>query len=218
VLDTRVHTSYPFLFEHDGSVYMLPETSAANELALYRADPFPRTWRRIATLLAGVPVVDASLVEHDGRWWIFATRSDLGDNHSLSIWHATELLGPWNAHRGNPVKTDIRSARSGGTPFVIDGTLYRPAQDGSRTYGGRVILNRVERLTTTEFRETPVVSVTPQRGTAYPDGLHTLSAAGRRTIVDGNVMHLRRDALRRTVLAMVRGVPTPLASGWRPRR
>ncbi len=36
---------------------------------------------------------------------------------------------PWVAHARNPVKTDARSARPGGTPFVVDGVLYRPGQD-----------------------------------------------------------------------------------------
>jgi hypothetical protein len=198
-IETGVHTSYPFLLEHGGSIFMLPETAAAGELVLWQAEHFPSRWRRVATLLPGIPAVDASVVRYEGRWWMFATRSDQGDNHNLFVWHAPELLGPWTPHLANPVKTDIRSSRPGGTPFVVDGTLYRPAQDGSRLYGGRVVVNRVEVLTGRTFREQPVASQGPQPGSPYPDGLHTLSAAGHRTLVDGNAMHLVRDALPRTL-------------------
>jgi hypothetical protein len=183
---------------------MLPETSAAEELVLYEAERFPSRWRPVATLLRGIPAVDASVVQHEGRWWMFATRVDHGDNHNLFIWHAPELAGPWTPHLANPVKTDIRSSRPGGTPFVIEGTLYRPAQDGSRIYGGQVVIMQVELLTPRAFHERRVVSVAPQPDSPSPDGLHTLSAAGRRTLVDGNAMHMVNDALARTIRRKLR--------------
>ena len=198
-IETGVHASYPFLIEHEGSVFMLPETSASNELVLYEAERLPDRWRRVATLLSGIPAVDASVIHHEGRWWMFATRADHGDNHSLFIWHASELSGPWSPHLANPVKTDARSSRPAGTPFVVDGTLYRPSQDCSRVYGGRVVVNRVEVLTPRAFRERAVASMGPQPDSPYPDGLHTLSAAGRRTLVDGNAMHLVRGVLPRAL-------------------
>lgn len=186
ILNPGVHASYPYLVERDGCVYMLPETSAAAELVLYEAHDFPYDWRPVATLLSGIPILDASVIEHDGRWWMFATRNDRGGNQNLLIWHAPDLFGPWTPHAGNPVKTDARSARPGGTPFVAAGQLYRPSQDDSRVYGGRVVLNRVDVLTHTAFAETSVRTIDPREGSAYPDGLHTLSAAGPYTLVDGN--------------------------------
>jgi hypothetical protein len=198
-LDLGVHASYPFLVEHDGAVFMLPETSAAGELVLYEAIDFPLRWQRASTLLPGIPAVDPSVIEYAGRWWMFATRADRGANQNLFIWHAPRLTGPWTAHAANPVKTDARSARPGGTPFVVDGRLYRPSQDNSRSYGGRLIVNRVEVLTPTAFSERPDRAIEPRPGSRYPDGLHTLSAAGDRTLIDGNRLHFVPDALRRNV-------------------
>ncbi len=186
VLNPGVHASYPYLVEHGGHVFMLPETAAARELVLYEARDFPYDWRPAATLLAGMPILDASVIEHDGRWWMFSTRNDRGGNQNLLIWYAPDLFGPWTAHAGNPVKTDARSARPGGTPFTFEGRLYRPSQDDSRVYGGRLVLNRVDVLTPGAFAEQHVALVEPPRGSPYPDGLHTLSAAGPYTLVDGN--------------------------------
>jgi hypothetical protein len=201
VLDPGVHTSYPFLVEHDGAVFMLPETAAAGELALYEAVDFPHRWRRAVTLLRGVPAIDASVVEHDGRWWMFAGIHGRGHNQNLYVWHAPDLTGPWTPHIANPVKTDARSARSGGTPFVSAGQLYRPSQDDSRRYGGRVVLNRVDVLTPAAFAERPVRAIGPRRGSPYPDGLHTISAAGDQTLIDGNHLRFVREDLQRKLLA-----------------
>ena len=125
VLDPGSHASYPFLVEHEGGVFMLPEVAQAGELVFYQAVDFPYSWRPAVTLLPGVPAVDASVVEFDGLWWMFATRLDRGPNQNLFAWHAPTLTGPWTAHAANPVKTDARSARPGGTPFVWGGRLYR---------------------------------------------------------------------------------------------
>lgn len=194
VLNPGVHASYPYLVERDGHVFMLPETAAAGELVLYEARDFPYDWRPAATLLAGMPILDASVIEYAGRWWMFATRRDRGGNQNLLIWHAPDLFGPWTPHAGNPVKTDARSSRPGGTPFVSEGHLYRPSQDDSLVYGGRLVLNRVDVLTPGAFAERQVAVVEPPRESSYPDGLHTLSAAGPYTLLDGN---LRQRTLKR---------------------
>ena len=190
VLDPGVHASYPYLLEHDGAVFMLPETSAARGLVLYQAVEFPNRWRPALDLLPGIPAVDASVVLHEGTWWMFATRRDRGPNNNLFLWHSKAPTGPWIAHDANPVKTDARSARPGGTPFTVDGQLYRPAQDDSGSYGGGLVINRVDVLTPRHFEERPIKRLGPRPGSPARDGFHTLAAAGRRTLVDGNVRHL----------------------------
>ena len=204
VLDPGVHASYPFLVEHEGTVFMLPETSAARELVLYEAIDFPYRWRRAATLLSGIPAVDASVIEHDGRWWMFAGIHSAGHNQNLCVWHAARLTGPWIAHDANPVKTDPRSARSGGTPFVAGGQLYRPSQDGARRYGYRAVLNRVDLLTPGAFAEQPVRVVAPMPGSPYPHGLHTISAAGNQTLIDGYVLRFRPSELQEKLAGKLR--------------
>lgn len=204
VLNPGVHASYPYVVEQDGQIYMIPETAGAHELVLYAAHDFPYDWRPAATLLSGVPILDASVIERDGRWWMFATRSDRGGNQNLHIWHAPDLLGPWTPHVGNPVKTDARSSRPGGTPFVFGGQLYRPSQDDSLVYGGRLVVNRVDVLTPVGFAEVPAAVVEPPPGSPYPNGLHTLSSAGELTLIDGN---RRQRTLKRFARNLAQRLP-----------
>jgi hypothetical protein len=179
------HLSYPYLIERDGEVLCIPESHEAGEVALYRADAFPTRWTKVATLLSGVPALDATVFPHRGRWWLTCTMQGPTERSHLYLYHALDLFGPWTPHLGNPVKTDIRSARPGGTPFVHQGVLYRPAQDSSGTYGGGVVINRVTVLTPCEFEEEPAARVGPLPGSPYSDGLHTLSAADGITLIDG---------------------------------
>lgn len=180
-----VHLSYPYLIEHEGALYCIPETCGANEVALYEVERFPDRWRRVATLIPGVPLIDVTPFRYGERWWLAASvPASRGANCELHLYHAEALAGPWHPHPGNPVKVDVRSARPGGTPFWKDGAFYRPAQDCSGTYGRRVVINRVLRLTTLSFEEEPAAIIEPPATGAYTSGLHTISALGEKTLID----------------------------------
>ncbi|MGH8258484.1 MAG: glucosamine inositolphosphorylceramide transferase family protein, partial [Steroidobacteraceae bacterium] len=180
-----IHLSYPYLIEHEGALYCIPESCGANEVALYQVDHFPDRWRRVATLIAGVPLIDVTPFLHGGRWWLSASLpAKQGANCELHLYHAPALEGPWQPHGGNPVKVDVRSARPGGTPFWKDGALYRPAQDCSGTYGRRVVINRIRRLTPRSFEEEPAAFVNPPSTGQYTTGLHTVAALGEQTLID----------------------------------
>jgi hypothetical protein len=200
-----VHLSYPAVFEHEGKILCIPETQGAREVALYALERFPDRWVKLATLIENASVVDATLFRHGELWWL-AGASDPGGatvGADLHLWYATGITGPWISHPANPVKTDVCSARPAGTPFVSEGVLYRPAQDSSVTYGSRVVINRVHTLTTSAFREEPVAFVEPDVNGPYPDGLHTLSAVGGITLVDGKRLQLAPVEFRRVLARML---------------
>jgi len=184
-LDLSVHASYPYLFVDRGDIFCVPETNEAREVNLYRAVDFPTKWEKVATLLKGPAALDGTVFRHEGRWWLTYTDLDVGQYVHLFVWHAKELEGPWEPHARNPVKADIRSARPAGTPFVHEGHLYRPAQDCSRTYGGGITLNRILRLTPDDFAEETAAVLGPDPSGPFPDGIHTLSAVGDVTLIDG---------------------------------
>lgn len=180
-----VHLSYPYLIETEGVLYCIPESCEANEVALYEVERFPDRWRRIATLIEGIPLIDVTPFRYGDRWWLGASLPmSRGANCELHLYHADSLAGPWQPHAANPVKVDVRSARPGGTPFWKDGCLYRPAQDCSATYGRRVVINRIRRLTPLAFEEEPVAVVDPPTTGPYTIGLHTVSTLGDRTLID----------------------------------
>jgi hypothetical protein len=196
-IQSSVHMSHPYLIEHKGAIYCIPETYEAREIVLYKAKKFPLEWEKISTLVGNLAGVDPTLFFYDDRWWLACCDHDAGQFDRLLIWHAHDLFGTWIPHSRNPVKVDIGSSRPAGTPFVYDGHLYRPAQDCSHTYGGRVVLNRVTRLTATEFKEETVTAVEPYADSDYAYGLHTLSAAGSKTLLDGKRMAFHRRFLER---------------------
>ncbi len=207
VLELPVHLSYPSLLQHEGAIYLIPESVQAREVGLYRAESFPRGWRKVATLLEGVAAVDPTVFRHGDKWWLFATLADQGPDLKLFAWHAEQLLGPWWPHARNPIKIDIGSARPAGPPFVHGASLYRPSQDASETYGGRVVFNRVTSLSSTTFSEEAVATLSPDRCGMFPGGVHTVSPVGEVTVIDGKRLVLRPPGvLLRALGSRVSGV------------
>ena len=184
LVDDASHHSYPQPVEYDGVVWIVPEAASTTSVSAYRLDG--ATVRDRRTVLDGRALVDPTIVSWDDRWWLIGTDAELGCDTSLHVFWATSPFGPWNDHPANPVKTDAGSSRSAGTPFVIEGVLYRPAQDCSRSYGGAVVINRIDAITADRFSEEPVTRLAPLAD--RPDGLHHLAAWGTSTLVDG-----RRD-------------------------
>lgn len=131
----------------------------------------------MGTLVSDFAGVDPTVFSYQGRWWIMCTNQEAGANARVYLWYAQDLHGPWLPHPANPVERGRNGARPTGTLFLHGGDLYRPSMDSTRTYGKRVDLNKVTKLTTTEFAEEPVRIVEPFAG-RYRDGIHTLSALG----------------------------------------
>jgi len=199
VLEMPFHMSYPYIFPFEGHVYCVPETHEAKEISLYRAEEFPYRWIKISTLVPGFAGVDPTVFSFGGRWWLASTDGDDGPNTRLFVWHAESLRGPWRPHAANPVRLGANGTRPAGTPFRHKGELYRPAMDSSRTYGRRIVLNRIVKLTPSEFEEEKARLVEPPKKGRYRDGIHTISAVGNWTLVDGLQITFQRVEFQMTV-------------------
>ena len=210
-LERPFHLSYPNVFERDGELWMIPESVGAGSIDLYRALDFPFRWRLESTLVGGVVASDATLVEKDGRWWMFATVRDGGGAFSdcLWLWSAPDFRGPWTGHPRNPVLIDIASARPAGRMFARGDALYRPVQDCRTGYGAALGLARVDRLDLSGFAQTVERIVRPCAD--WPGRrLHTYNAAGGFEFIDGSGLAPRLSALRRP-LRLARRRPLRLA-------
>jgi hypothetical protein len=155
------HMSYPHVFEHDGEVYMLPETCARRRIEVWRAIRFPYEWELVSTALDGEAAVDTNL-HHDGdKWWLATNCAFDADSEAGLELHVFEvdgpLLGKLQPHARNPVVADARYSRNGGRFFSRSGRLYRPAQSIEfGRYGYGLYIMEVLKLTALEYAERPV--------------------------------------------------------------
>lgn len=163
VLAQPYHLSYPFVFAHEGETFMIPESSAVKRVELYRAAAFPHAWTREAILLDGIDAVDATVLAHDDRLWLFAgvAAADASSLDELHVFSASAPRGPWRAHPLNPVVSDARCARPAGAVQQWGLRLVRPGQDGSRRYGGAIAFCEIDVLNETEYAEHEIARLEP---------------------------------------------------------
>ena len=184
-IDRAEHLSYPCVFVDGEKIYCVPEAYQAERAIIYERRV--EGWREAHSILHGLKVVDPTLFMYEGRYWLFYSLQDDGAFGNLKLYahYAETISGEWRPHLLNPLKCDITSSRSAGQVARVDGRLYRPAQDCSRTYGGALTINEVLELTPTRFEERVTARLTPDADGPYPDGLHTVNAMGTRTVIDG---------------------------------
>jgi hypothetical protein len=186
------HLSYPMVVLDGSEALLVPESSEAGVVRLYRATAFPESWSAVADLLPE-PAVDSTLWRDGGRWWLFTTLAESrGGAGMLMLFHADRATGPWTPHPLNPISQDVRTSRGAGSLFRDGDRLIRPSQDGSRGYGYRLTFNEVTLLSETEYAERPGPSVTPERIPGLL-GIHTYNRAGDVEVIDGKVARSRRS-------------------------
>jgi hypothetical protein len=155
VLEEPFHLSYPLVLRDGGALWMVPESHAAGGVRLYRADDPASRWTFAATLLDG-ELVDPTVFEHDGRWWMFAA-APARRAVRLHLFVAPGIAGPWREHPRSPVvRDDAATARPAGRVVVQDGMLLRFAQDCSQRYGASVAAIEIVELSATCYRERPL--------------------------------------------------------------
>ncbi len=185
VLTRAGHLSYPFLFRHEGETYLLPENAAEEHLPLYRARAFPDDWEPCPPLLP-VPLQDATLFAHEGRYWLLGNEDRGGSSWDcLCAYHAPSPFGPFEPHPANPLVIDAATARSAGPVLETSSGLIRPVQDCIGGYGRALGFVRIAALNLTTYRQEPLPErLTPPAGRGVV-GLHTYCRSDRFEAIDG---------------------------------
>jgi hypothetical protein len=86
-------------------------------------------------------------------------------------------------HQNNPVKVNVQNARPAGTFFIDNDVLYRFAQNSVLHYGHKVNINKITKLSVSEFEEEIVEVIEPLLFGNYK-GIHHINSQQGQTIVD----------------------------------
>ncbi|WP_225712830.1 glucosamine inositolphosphorylceramide transferase family protein [Bradyrhizobium semiaridum] len=186
-LEEPWHLSYPFLIEHDGELWMIPESTAHRDVPLYKCVRFPDKWERHATLLSGLELADVTITQHNGLHYMFGAWRDGtgGYSDTLAIYYAEQLFGPWLPHASNPILMDRATTRPAGNFVTINGSLWRPVQDCSTGYGAALGLAEILELSPTTYRQAVRHLIKP--GPLWTGRkLHTLNRCGPLEVIDGS--------------------------------
>ena len=188
VLDKPYHLSYPFVFEHQEALWMIPEAYNSGAVDLYRCEDFPGQWIKHKSLIKDVSAADTTLVKVGDIWWMFTNidRSGIGDHScELHLFFSDDPIdGEWIPHQANPVVQDCEYARMGGAFFEDkNGRLIRCGQKRGINYGEALRLFHVIKLSGSDYQEELLETIEPEwRDNAV--GFHHCHLKGERAIFD----------------------------------
>jgi hypothetical protein len=152
IIDCKYHLSYPYVFEWNDSMFLIPESAEAGFLSLYYAKDFPEKWELIDTLLHG-NFGDHAIVRYKNEWWLYAG-AEPHRNNILKLYHSENLHGKWIEHPLSPiVKNRADIARPGGRMLIYNNNLVRFTQNCKKTYGKEVNAYIVRNMDANKYDE-----------------------------------------------------------------
>ena len=151
ILSETCHLSFPFIFEHDHEIYLMPETFDYKSLSLYHFTDFPHGCTFNKNLMTGEHFIDSHIYENEGVYYLFTNNSD----DELRLFYSFDLT-EWSLHPKSPIVTGKKYSRSGGSILKNDDKLIRIAQDTSNMYGDNFNVFEIKKLSVTEYEESLV--------------------------------------------------------------
>ena len=154
VLVEPFHLSFPFVFEDDGKVYMLPETGADKSIRLYEAtDDSLTQWRFVKKLKEDEePWYDSVIYKKEEIYYLFSGTDD--NVHQVEhLFVSDSLTGPFTEHPKSPIYLGRDGGRNAGSIIDYNGRMFRPVQVCVNGYGEQTSVMEIENLTTTEYSE-----------------------------------------------------------------
>ena len=187
ISDFAEHRSYPYVFEHQGEIYCMPEANHTGKVTLYKfvdkiANGLGASLQADSVLLEG-NFVDSTLYHDDGHWYLFTTPQKEPHTH-LMLFVSDDLRGPYRPHPANPIKVDCRSSRPAGKLIKMGDELLRPAQNSTHHYGESITLNKIIKLNEYQYIEKEVKEIKPLHESVYDKGIHTLNGDDTITVFD----------------------------------
>ena len=185
--EPECHFSYPYVFEEDGVIYMIPETGCEHNIRLYKAINDDLTEWILDKILLERPLTSQEFIKYDyadsciykknNKYFLF-TSYFKNNEYFLELYVADSLKGPYKSHPSSPLCRGNKFGRNAGSLIDVNGNLYRPTQDCWTTYGRQVHLMQIDELNPMTYSEHVVKeNLLPEDEWFYRNGGHHINFA-----------------------------------------
>jgi len=197
LLESSLHYSYPFLIVYNSKLFVIPENSSSNKLIAYEFDEVNLSLTNQIEIL-DTNLYDCTFLEHDSKFWLFGYKGNDKTNGELHIYYSSDLFGKYVPHASNPVKYALDACRSAGKFIKIRDEIFRPSQNNMKKYGESISINKIVKLTETEFKEDFSFELNAKEFLNGFERLHTINFSNEYMVIDSTyskfapIMQLKR--------------------------
>ena len=182
VLKESFHLSYPYVFEKDGKIFMMPETHEDNCVQLYEAVDFPKKWKRFRVEIENINAVDT--VKENGFFIPSVVCEENDMSVDLCVFDENGKEMPYS-----PVEKRSFSKRGAGKIFTHKNMRIRPAQScENNIYGGKIFFYKINQCDENNYSEEIFSEIVPENISVEiggkPSGIHTYARTEKIEIVD----------------------------------
>lgn len=176
LLEQPTHLSFPSILRKDGHIYIYPENAQGGRLDMYEYYSKTETLSFVKTICDDA-VWDSIITDYFGDPLLFTAS---WDDYHFDIYR-------WNEKQDRYISslqiTGIApDMRMGGDVFQYNDSLYYPAQDNRRTYGGAIDIKRIDYVNGAFSFETIKHIESPSK--QYTLGLHTVNEYKGVVVID----------------------------------
>lgn len=180
------HLSYPLIYEEDGNIYIIPESSKGRKLVRLKATNFPDKWEE-ELLRDNDRLVDTTMLQLNSEKYYFSERV-LFNNRFDRVDLFYDVEGELIECKNNPVKIDPNNARGAGRVFKYNDMLLRPAQNCGKDYGEKLNFNKIINLSREELEEELYKTISIEEVKIDKPGkyigIHTYNSLGNVEVID----------------------------------
>ena len=184
VLEEPYHLSFPWVFEEDGHVYMIPETGADNCIRLYEATNFELTDFKFVKELLHTPsdvsvsmgYGDSCIYKKNGKYYLLTQLQYEDHINTLELYVSDGLMCEFHPHPCSPIQHNQKTGRNAGSLMEYNGKLLRFSQDCTNRYGDNVHISQITRITPSDYEEKLIKeNIIPTEIPFYREGGHQLN-------------------------------------------
>lgn len=183
VLKEKFHLSYPQVYKYKNEFYMVPESQAAQNVLLYKAEKFPYKWKICDTLISNIKLKDPTLYLSDTLNILVGTDQNL----KMCLYTSNSLFGKWSLHK-NPNPLVGSESRPGGRFYNSKDGLILPVQNSSHGYGYGISLYKFK-FEKEEYKVQKIKNLFLKRQISIPEfnaGMHQLDIQD----IDGQIYYV----------------------------
>ena len=204
IIDYGQHMSFPFIFDYNGQIYLIPETRAEKKIKLYRCVEFPEKWEEIHHIDDDRALYDSVVFENNGCRFMFTSEERLDVMYG-SILYLLELEADTMTPKiisDTKITDDCQFARQAGKMLHKNGKLIRVAQDCSKKEYGRALeFLEVDNLEPENYSEHLIKHISPadlryEKRIHGKMGVHTYNRENNFEVID---LRLARFSLSATL-------------------
>jgi beta-xylosidase len=182
VLQEPFHLSFPYVFEDNGSIYMVPESQESDSIRLYQANDSLTSFTFVRTLLKKereeglhYNLNDSHIYKQEGKYYLF-TSYQKDWMYYQELYVTEDLLnGTFVRHPQSPICTSNEYGRNGGSLIQYGNKLLRVTQDCHQNYGDNISLMEVTQLDEQHYQEQLYMRNVFPQNSIFMDGGHQLN-------------------------------------------